>query len=345
MKVTPIRQGTAAIISTPNGQSASPEKIARAKAIVAGEPAPTPAEQRPETTTEKLRKIRMKTNVTPGPREFPSGPVEAAPAPAAADIIDNVEPVPAAAEVTQPLSPQYAALAKQKRALQLKESALAAREEALKQSSDSTTDAKSLVERMKADPLGLLLENGVTYDQLTQEVLKGMEGGGPALTRVESELRKELKSLKEAFDAQAKAQTENWTQAQTQELARMQKQAEQIIASDDAYQMIRDTKSQAEVSKLIKRVFNEEGEVLEVKDALDLLENDLLEESLKYARIEKVQRALKPEPVPQAVPPVEPQDGVRRQTMRTLTNRDSVYQAPTSRRERMLAAALGKKIA
>jgi hypothetical protein len=296
----------------------------------------------------------MKTNATPAGRDWATPQAETAPAPAApqvavaaspsADTSDTGEPASVASEDPKPLSPQFAALAKRQRALQVKEREIQAREEALKQTSQSTTDAKSLVERMKADPLGLLLENGVTYDQLTQEVLKSMEGGGPALTRVETELKKEIKRLNDALETQTKTQSDTWNQAQAQALSQMQKQADQLIAADDAYQMIRETGSNKDVTALIKRIFDEEGETIDVKEALEMIESDLLEESLKIAKIKKVQSTLNPEPAPQQLQAPAPNDGVRRQTMRTLTNRDTVSAIP-SRRDRAIAAAYGKKLA
>lgn len=351
MKVSPLRAG-APSLDAPTGQSASADKIARAKAIVSGQTPPEPRAERQETTTEKLRRIRMNTNATPGPREY-AQPAEIARAaqtealPGATVTTDNPdtgEPALATSEDNKPLSPQFAALAKQKRAAQLKEAELTAREERLKTTEATPRmSADEIKERIKADALGFVLENGATWEQLTAEVTRSTEGGGPALTKVETDLRKEIKRLETVIEAQGKTVNEKWDTARTQELASIQKEADAIIAADDAYQMIRDTKSNADVSRLIKRVLDEEGVFLDAKEALDLLENDLLQEGLKYGRISKVQKAAQPAPAPQAATSASSQDGIRRQVMRTLTNRDNAS-TPMNRRDRMLAAALGKKL-
>lgn len=358
MKITAVPKGAGAQpTANPNaGASASPDRIAKAKAAAAGQDpaaAQTQQAQHPETVTEKLKRIRMRTNVTPGPREYAQTEVpqtetvieNPAVVTQEADISDTTEPTSEAPEDSKPLSPQFAALVKAKRALQVKEREILAREEALKNGSQSTQDVNAFKERIKADPLGLLFENGHTYETLIQIVEDMSKGGGPALTKVETELRKEMKLLKEELESSKKAQTDEKTQSEQRAMAHLQRQADHLIATDDNYQMIRETGSNKDVTDLITRVLKEDGETLEVKEALELIENDLLEESLKIARIKKVQTKLAPEPViTQQTAPANSNDGVRRQTMRTLTTRDNVSAVP-SRRERAMAAALGKKLA
>ncbi len=300
-----------------------------------------PIEQREPTTAEKLKKIRMKTQVTPTPRDYVP---EDAPAPAAAQAADNSdagEPGTAGTEETKPLSPQFAALAKAKRAAQVKEAELLAREERLKAAETGERfTPEQLKERIKGNALEFILEHGGSYDQLTNEVLKSMEGGGPALTKVEQDLRTELKTLRDELSEYKKTQTDSKTSETDRSIARMQTQADQIIATDDAYQLIRETNSNSEVSDLIKRVLKEDGEVLSVKDALDLIENDLLEESLKFARIKKVQSQLTQQQT-QASPG---QDGGRSPQLRTLSNRDTASPI-IDRKARAIAAFHGKKLA
>lgn len=347
MKITPIAHSNIAQtnLNADEGRSAGAERVARAKAAAMGQPAPDVAlPQTPEQKLQTMRKLRMKTQTTP-PEIFaqPQAGLEPVPSvPVAAPVGDNPdqsEPAPVVSEEIKPLSPQFAALAKQKRALAVREAQIQAREDAQKQTSQSTLDAKALIERIKADPLGTMLEHGATYDQLTQQVLASMEGGGPALTKVESDLRKEIKSLKEAFETQTKTQTDSQIAAEEAALSQMQRQADALIAADDTYQMIRETGSNKDVRVLIKRVFDETGETMDVKEALEEIENDLLQESLKIARIKKVQAGLTPPP--EQAPPPQASNGPPRLQMRTLTNRDTVSAIPT-RRERAIAAAMRK---
>lgn len=355
MKITQIANSNGAqkTANIDEGHSASQDKIARAKAIVQGQtPQPQQQERAPSPSEylQTTRRLRMNTKATPAGRDW-AQPVETEVTDPAVTtqndtISDPNEQATATTEDSKPLSPQFAALAKQRRALQVKEREIQAREEALKAaaSSPAIVEAKALIERIKADPLGTVLEHGATYDQLTQQVLASMEGATPALTKVENELRNELKSLKEVIENQSKAQTDAQTAAEAKALAQMQKQADQIIATDDAYQMIRETKSNADVSKLIDRIRKEEGEILTVKEAMDMIEADLMAQGLEASQIvERVQAKRNPAPAPQQIQAPQFNDGMRRQTMRTLTNRDTVSSVP-SRRDRAMAAAMGIKL-
>lgn len=350
MKVTAVPKGAGVqqTVNPNSGSSASSDKIARAKAIVTGQAPPAAAQDSRSAETSarpQPRTIKMKTNATPAGREW-AQPETAAPAQAASEphILDNAEPVTTTQEAPKPLDPQVAAVLKQRRALQAEKSAFEAEKQAFAQKAQPPKDVQDLLERMKARPLGFMIENGIaTYDQLTQEVMRDMEGGTPALTKVEAELRSEIKGLKEALDQQTKTQNDAWTQQQENALNEMQAQADQIIASDDAYQSIREANANQDVKELIKAVLIDEKKTLSVKEALDIIENDLIDEGLKFARLKKVQERVNPAPPPQKIQPTETQDGVRRQTMRTLTNRDIVTSIP-SRRERAMAAAQGKKL-
>lgn len=350
MKVSPlVTNGAQQTANVDDGRSASVDRITRAKAVARGEAPVEPTQQTPAQHLQTQRRLRMKTNATPPeifaePAAPPAEPTLAAPTPAPVDNPDLNEPAAVVSEENKPLSPQFAALAKQRRALQVKEREIQAREEALKANPQSTMDEGQLKEMINADPLGFILERGITYDRLTQEVLKSMEGGGPALTKVEKELRSELKNLRQDFDTQKKTYSDAQVQAQEDALDQMQADADQLIAADDTYQMIRETESNQDVRRLIRRVFDETGKTISVKEALDDIENDLLEQSLKVSQIKKVQAKLVPPAPVQQTPPAYPSSGPGRQVMRTLTNRDTVSAVP-DRRARAIAAAMGKKLA
>lgn len=262
---------------------------------------------------QRVRALRMSTNATPG-REAALEDAQGL------SIPDNVDSANATPEATQPLSPQLAALARQKRALQVKEREIAEREKALtaqKPSDGSVID----VARLKSDPLGVLLDNGVTYDQLTQAVLQSREG---------SELRQlkdQIKALEEGFD---KKLTDRDSQAKQQALAEMRREAEVLAKSDD-FELVRETRSVPKAMELIEKTYDTTGEVMDVREALGLIEAELVKESLKLANLKKVQSQLAPQPAPQ------PQ---QRQQMRTLTNRDTAS-VPMSARARALAAFNG----
>lgn len=263
----------------------------------------------PQSMTQKIRSLRMTTNATPGYE-----PELAIP--------DTVDPATAAIEETKPLSPQLAAIAKQRRALQLEKQALERERAALKQS--PTQGAGVDVARLKSDPLGVLLEAGVTYQQLTDAVLAN-DSGSP--TR---EMEAKLKALEESLD---KKFTDRDQRDRQQVLAEMGREAKQIIAEGDDFELVRERKAIPKALQLVEAIYDRDGDVIDIREALRLVEEELFKEIEPLAKLNKVQRAFAPAPAP--TPPQQ-----HRQQMRTLTNRDTAS-VPLSPKARAIAAFHG----
>lgn len=319
MKISPIPQGGTPGSSL-NSSTVNTEKMAIAKAIAAGETpirvtqSDTPVDPQVEKTKESIRRIKMRTNVSPD--RFNGVAEESA-------KIDN-DVQAEVVEETKPLSPQFAALAKQRRALQVKERELADREKALesKAPSDGTQD---IIAQLKSQPLRVLQEHGVTYDQLTEAILADSSGINPEIQKI----RDELKAVKEGFD---KNLLDRDTQAEAQVLAEMQREAELLAKEGDAYELVRENKSIPDVMNLIRRTYKETGEILDVSDALQLVEDELINDGLRRASFSKIKSKL--------VPAQAPLPTQRQNYIRTLTNRDSTSLG-LSRRERAIMAMNG----
>ncbi len=268
------------------------------------------------------RTLRMNTNATPGRADGQDG-TAAAPS---LTIPDTVDPTAAATEATEPLSPQFVALAKQRRALQQERQEF----ERKKAEAEAAPVQGGGIDRarFKSDPLGVLLEEGVTYDQLTEAILANQSSGGPEMAA----LKAEIKALKEGVDKQL---TDRDAQAEQTVLSEMKKEATALAATGEDFEMVRETGSIPAVMTLIERTYRESGEVLDVREAMQLIEDELVTESLKIAGIAKVQGRMQPA--------AQPQQQQRTQQMRTLTNRDTAVQ-PMSRKQRALAAFRGEQI-
>ena len=261
---------------------------------------------------ESIRALKMTTNATPlanmqMPQELP--------------IAAPNEQTEATVEATQPLSPQLALLAKQRRALQVKERELKEREKALQAQGTGNTAVD--IARLKSEPLSVLLENGVTYDQLTEAILANQ--GNSEINALKSE----IESLKQGIDQKFQ---EKESAAEKQVLAEMQREAEQLVRSDD-YELVREMKRIPDVMSLIERTYRETGEVMEVPEALQWVEKFLLEEAQGIAKAKKIQSLLNP--MPQI-----PQPQQRQMGMRTLTNKDTAS-VPLSAKARAMAAFYG----
>lgn len=337
MKISPLASGTGVPAqSNPTSQTISPDKVARAKAIAQGlEPQhEVISSGDPQVDKINTRRIKMKTQATTNREDVLLPEEQGVEASPAVDISDTNEPAEVAEE-TKPLSPQFAALMKAKRALQVKEREIAQREEALK--SSVPAGQEDIIAKLKANPLNVLLENGVTYDQLTADIIAQQNGATPEIQA----LKAEMKALKEELNGQFVSRDQL---AETQVLADIQKEINQTVDSKpDEYEAIREAKAQSTVKDLIHRTWKKTGEVLDTKEAIELVENQLIEEALPFAKLKKIQSRLTPqqEALVQAVqtPATKPNTKV----MRTLTNRDSASPV-MDRRARAIAAMKGTLI-
>lgn len=385
MKISPMAQsdgGQPQRTLTPNRGTSTGDAASRARAIMRGEtsginvtsadPA-LDAAVAAEMLKTQPKSIKMRTNATPGPRDYTNGSpmapdapagdaaapegtqgttdpsttsteapsASAAPAPTSPENTPQPTPeVPTrstseqatpAAEDTKPLSPQSAALARQRRALQVKERELIAREKAL-----SETPKQDVVDRarLKAEPLSVLLEAGVTYEQLTEAVLA--DQNSPEIHK----LREELRALKEGVD---KSLTERDAQAEQAAISEMRREATRLAQSDD-FELVRATGSIPTVLELIQKTHESSGEVLDVHEAMRLVEEDLVNETLTRAALKKVQSRLAPKPAAGTAPAAAPapKQQAPAAAMRTLTNRDTAT-APLDRKERAKRAFWGQK--
>lgn len=257
--------------------------------------------------------------------------------------ITNVEPV--ATEVKKPdedpNATRYALLARKEKALraqqrtnQEREAALVAREKALEQRSSPQPDWK---ERLLQDPLGVLQEAGLSYDQLTERIINT----SPADQKL-SVLEKEIRGIKET---QTKAQTlfeEQQQKAYEQAVNQIRNDVKIIVSSDPAFETIKAMAAEESVVELIEAHFKENGTVLSNEEAAQQVEDYLVEEALKVASLSKIKSKLNPvvetpslETKPEVKAPTKTLTSASAQSMsKPMTTKD--------RRARAIAAFQGK---
>lgn len=262
---------------------------------------------------DAVRAMRMTTNATPLRGEPPA-------AQESPILADNEEGKLAVVEETQPISPQLAALARQRRALQVKERELLDKEKALEARSQGGDVIPKA--RLKSETLKVLQEAGVTYDDLTTAILASQ--GNPEMEA----LRAELHALKEGVD---KRFSDEKTQAEQQVLAEMRSEATRLANNGDDFELVRESGSVPDVMRLIELTYRESGEVLEVSEAMKLVEDELMARNQKLLQLKKMQGLVNPQA------PAAPQ---ARQGMRTLSNKHTAS-VPSSAKERALAAFYG----
>lgn len=349
MKVSPVGAQTPKIINPDEGQSAGSDRMARAKAVAAGldpaierGPSPDPQVERAE---QSIKRIKLRTQRSPDRHKRIEEPAPeaaqattetagATPEPKS-DVLATTEQAEAVSEETKPLSPQFAALAKQRREIQLERQKLDADKAALETQSGDKKSLEEYRSRIKANALSVLMEEGVTYDQLTEQILASNQE-----TADLSALKAEIKALKDGFENQNKSQTDKEAMQEKQALAQIERETLQLVSQGDDFEMIREAGYAPKVVDLIHRVFKKDGVVMDTAEAASLIEKELLEESLKFARIKKVQSSLNP--APQQKQQTVQQDRPGTKIMRTLTNRDGVSSTTMSKRERAIAAMEGR---
>lgn len=263
------------------------------------------------------------------------------------------EEAPAATKTPKegPLSAQYALLARKERALRAKveaqdaslkakEAAFAEREAAIKAKEAEYQSNYISKSRIKADPLSVLTEEGVSYDELTNAILNPQAKQDP---RILAEIEKLKAEVREAKDYQTKAKEEYAAQKKqeyTNAVAQIRNEAKQLVANDPAFEMIKETKSVSDVVDLIEKTYAEDGILLSVEEAAREVEEYLADQAIKLARINKIksklEQAQKPAEQSQATPK-QPQTG-----MKTLTNSVNASK-PLSSRERAIAAFNGTR--
>jgi hypothetical protein len=335
MKITPLAQGSGVPAQSDSslGRTASPERLAAAKAIAAGQEVPQQSSGDPQVDRAQasIKKIKMKTQVSTNRDDTTGQFVAEEPGVEINSPTNDTVEQTQSTEETKPLSPQFAALAKAKRALQVKEREIAQREAALQTQVPAGND--ELIARLKSNPLSVLQENGVTYDQLTEAILNNQSGTSPEL----QELKTYVKKLEEKLDSQFLTRDQ---QQETQVLNEIKREIVQLVdAQPEQFEAIRAARAEETVKDLIHRTWKETGEVLDTTTAAELVENQLIDEALPFARIKKVQSRLTPAQEEQiAQTPIPPKQNTK--VMRTLTNRDNAT-PQIDRRARAIAAMQG----
>lgn len=331
MKISAMPAGSAGtpgidLASTHIGMTASAGKLAAAKAIAAGIEPQAHEERDPQLErAQNIRKIKMRTNFSIHRDDVPVVAEQAASETQDSTVSDKDGQAQAAVESTQPLSPQFAALAKQRRALQVKEREIADREAKLTQTPFNADEYISKADLL-SNPLKVF-DAGLTYDQLTEAILSSQSGVTPEIKA----LKDELKAIKDGID------NKFITQAEAQEEAALNSIADEIEAlskEGDDYELIRSENAVGPVLNKIYSHYKKTGEVLDTRTVMTQIENQYLEKYLGYSNIGKVKSKIAPSLETQAQPQLQGKQ------MKTLTNRDGAS-IPMDRRARAIAAMTG----
>ncbi len=269
------------------------------------------------------------------------------------DITDSAEV--AATEETKPatedpLSTQYATLARKEKALRAKavqteqvikarEAALVAREEAFKTKESEYQTKYISKDRLSQDTLNALAEAGLTYDQITELMLTQNSPERKAQSEYEKRLDAKLQELERKQQESVKAVENQQSVAYQQAIKQIKADTTTLVSANPEFEAIKETNSINDVVELIERTFKQDGILLSVEDAAKQVEDYLVEEAFKLTKLKKIQQRLTPAPKPAEVKSQEPPK--QPQTLKTLTNAVA-SNGRVSARERAIAAFKGQ---
>jgi hypothetical protein len=259
---------------------------------------------------------------------------------------ETVEPPKEAKPEQDPvLQRQFAQLARQERQLRAKaqqqdqaikarEAALQAKEDAVRAKETEYSQGYISKDQLKRDTMRILADAGVSYDELTQQILN-QPGVDPRTEALVSRLEAKIAALEAKADQNVKAQEESQQQAYKAAVKQIEMDVRTTVQNDPNFETIKATRSIQDVVELIETTYKQDGILMTVEDACTEVEKYLVDEALKVTRIGKIKRQLEqagtPKPTQTAVKPADTP------SMKTLTNAATSTRKLSARERAMLA--------
>lgn len=245
------------------------------------------------------------------------------------------------------LSKQFAQLARQEKILRqkaiqqeqqfkLREAELKAKELEIASQTGKIPQGYISLEDLKRNALGKLTEAGVSYDELTQQILNsaGVDPRTEALIAKQEARIAQLESkLDEAGKNQEKAQQDSYNAAVKQ----IREDVRSLVKHDPNFETIKASQAVDDVVELITETYNKDGILLSVEEAAQEVENYLVEEAMKLTRIGKIKSRLEQSGQKAKVEEKKQAQPQQTQQMKTLTNATSSTRKLSARERAVLA--------
>lgn len=254
-------------------------------------------------------------------------------------------------KVEDPISKQYAILARKEKQLRAQ---IAAQKQQLQQERDALEKQKAELsrptfdeskyiskDRLLLDTFGVLEENGLSYDELTNRAMTRQQLD-PRVQRQLEQQAQEIKALRDAQDQANKSYQEQQQQQYKQALEQIRSETKQLVEVSPEFETIKETGSVDDVVELIEKEFKASGRLITVEEAARAVEDYLTEEAVKIAKLKKIQQKLNPVAQGQTQSPVANAAAAQKQPLKTLTNAVGSTR-PLSAKERAVLAFKGEK--
>lgn len=330
---------------TPSQQAAK----ARAIAMLTGTQG---SNQTPDNVSVNPSKMSAEDMTIIKKNDQPDNNVEASSSQVSEEVSTPPAQEAAPEKPAEPLSNQYAVLARKEKAarakaleLQQREMMLKAREEALKPQVDTSkyVDRSLLSDPQKA--IKVLEENGLSYDQLTEAILNQASSQTPE-AQIIQKLQARIDQLEEGLNKTNKSYEEQQKQQYDQAVSQIRNEVVQLInRNPDDFEAIRATRSVDDVVDLIKQTFEKDQILMTPEEAAQEIEEYLAEEAYRLSQLKKIQSRYRSQvaPATAGAKPAAPSNQPQKQPMKTLTNSVGSTRKLTAR-ERAIAVFKGEKI-
>lgn len=261
---------------------------------------------------------------------------------------DNAEEVKAPEKKVETAdSRRYADLARREKAIRIKaqqqdqamkarEAALTAREAELTgKASEYSPDKYLDRSKLKRDPLQALAEAGVTYEELTQQILN-QGNRDPRMDSQVEELRNEIKALRAANEETKQSMSAKQTADYNAAVKQIGVDVKNLVKMDPYFETIKQTNSVSDVVDLITATYEKDGILLSVEEAAKEVEDYLVDEAMKLTRIGKIKQRLAASTTAKVSQEQTP--APKKQTqMKTLTNAASTTRQLSAKERAILA--------
>lgn len=322
-------------------------------------PQQAPAQQPSSTQDSRARAIAMLSSQSPVQDQNAIAPEEMG----AIQAQPEVEQVEEETQVEEPAKPvedpalsrQFAQLARQERAIRMKaqqqeqaykarEQALAAREAELQAQADQYKTGYISRDQLKADPFSVLNENGLTYEQLTEQLLN-QTPRDPRMDATISKLEAKIRDLEAKTEDTGKQYRQQQADAYTAAVKQIESDTRTLVQNNPEFETIKATNSVKDVVELITQTYDKDGILLTVEEAAQEVENYLMEEAMKLTQIGKIKSRMAQNLASSGQTATSKPAGTQvkqpQQQMKTLTNAASSSRQ-LSARERALLAFKGE---
>jgi len=246
------------------------------------------------------------------------------------------------------ISARLAQLAKREKAIRLKqqqqdeilrkrEAEIKAREEAAaKHSTQIDLNQYISKQRLKENPLDVLAEAELSYDELTKHALDQSQKN-PRYENLLQKQANEIQELRKIIENQQKTQQEQQDSSYKAAVAQIRADVTELVKTDPQFETVKATGSVNDVVELIEKTFKEEGRLMTVEEATQEVEDYLVNEALKLTRIDKIKKRLTTPAQVKDQAATKPQDQKQTQPMKTLTNATSSTRQLSAKERAVLA--------